>query len=419
MSVQRYPTADGTRWRVRWREDDGRMRSKSLPSRREAQAFDADLRARRYRGEALPKLSRDTLASAYEDWWRLRGSQLSPNTQRSHRAVWNAHVRDRFDHHKLSSLASDPQLFEELSADMRDRGVGPAAHRRTLMVISAVLSACVDWKKIAANPVLSVPKPPSGRQRRPRPFPPLLVEQIRQEMRSRPTLDDGARGIGDACLVSVLSYAGLRPGEALALTWADIATRTIAVDKAIAEGEERTTKTGRTRSVPLTPPLAEDLAEWRELRGSPSSTALVFAAAGGAHWSRSDFGNWRNRVWRPALRHLADADPALAWLATARPYDCRGSFVSLHLRAGASPLEVAAWAGHSPAVMFSHYAGVIQELVGEPTLSAEEQIERARKAIEMGGTEITEMTVELIEEPYGASGTTAWKVLFGPKDTLA
>ena len=38
-----------------------------------------------------------------------------------------------------------------------------------------------------------------------------------------------------------------------------------------------------------------------------------------------------------------------------------GSFVSLHLRAGASPLEVAQWAGHSPAVMFKHYANVIEE----------------------------------------------------------
>lgn len=210
VSVHRYETAEGSRWQVRWREGE-RVRTRSLPTRRDALALDADVKARRFRGEAPPTLSRDALATSYDDWWRLRGSQLSPNTQRSHRAVWNAHVRGRFDHHKLSSLASDPQLFEELSADMRERGVGPAAQRRTLMVISAVLSACVDWKKIATNPVLSVPKPPSGRERRPRPFPPLLVEQIRAEMRNRTTLDDGSRGIGDACLVSVLSMRGCAP----------------------------------------------------------------------------------------------------------------------------------------------------------------------------------------------------------------
>ena len=80
--------------------------------------------------------------------------------------------------------------------------------------------------------------------------------------------------------------------------------------------------------------------------------------------------------------HVADlaTDPVRESLATAVPYDCRGSFVSLHLRAGASPLEVAAWAGHSPQVMFSHYANVIEELQGEPRLSAEAQITRARGA---------------------------------------
>ena len=32
---------------------------------------------------------------------------------------------------------------------------------------------------------------------------------------------------GDATLVSVLAYAGLKPGEALALTWSDVRDRTI------------------------------------------------------------------------------------------------------------------------------------------------------------------------------------------------
>jgi hypothetical protein len=42
MSVQRYETADGSRWRVRWREANGRMRSRSCTSKREAVAFDAE-----------------------------------------------------------------------------------------------------------------------------------------------------------------------------------------------------------------------------------------------------------------------------------------------------------------------------------------------------------------------------------------
>jgi integrase len=301
---------------------------------------------------------------------------------------------------------------------MRSRGVGPASQRRVLMVISAVLTAAVEWKKIATNPITHVRKPPATRQRHPRPFPPIVVEQIRHEMLHRATTDPtGIRPVGDALLVTLMSYAGLRPGEALALTFGDIGKRTIAVDKAVADGEERQTKTGRVRTVPLVSHLAGDVAEYREARRDPPDHALVFPSGTARYWSRPDFSNWRARVWKPAVSRLAATDPALAWLARARPYDCRGTFVSLQLRADASPLEVASWAGHSPQVMFSHYAAVIQEMVGEPALSTEEQIARAREAVECRHEqEVIELMVDLLERPTlaAAGGGGAAEVLYGP-----
>ena len=79
--------------------------------------------------------------------------------------------------------------------------------------------------------------------------------------------------------------------------------------------------------------------------------------------------------------------------------------MSLHLRAGASPLEVAKWAGHSKAVMFEHYANVIEELQDEPRLSVEEQILRARHATEeKERQELDELTADLIEHPTVAAG---------------
>lgn len=74
--------------------------------------------------------------------------------------------------------------------------------------------------------------------------------------------------------------------------------------------------------------------------------------------------------------------------------------MSLHLRAGASPLDIAAWAGHSPQVMFKHYANVIEELVGEPRLAADEQIVRARSAVgQWSAQERDRMVVDLFENP--------------------
>jgi integrase len=418
VSIQRYETADGTRWRVRWREAGGRMRSRSVNGKREATALDADIRSRKFTGQALPRPGNETLAAAHDEWWRLRGSTLATNTQRTYQAAWNAHVRDRFDSHRISALAAEPQLFEELMADMRARGVGRAAQRKVLVVISAVLTSAVEWRKLPANPVWGLRKPPSTRERHARPFPPLLVERIRLQLLRRETKDSSSRrNLRDSSLVCILSYAGLRPGEALALRYGDIGQRTIAVDKAVSGGEEGPTKTGAVRSVPLVAPLHTDL-EYLRSHCRAHEDDLVFPASGGGYWSRSDFNNWRNRVWKPVVRRLANAD-GLERLADTRPYDCRSSFVSLQLRAGASPLEVARWAGHSPAIMFKHYAPVIDELVGEPVISAEEQIFRARSAVAARDKEeLDSLLADLFERPTLTSGghLGAARLLYAPPE---
>jgi integrase len=94
--------------------------------------------------------------------------------------------------------------------------------------------------------------------------------------------------------VSVLAYAGLRPGEALALAWTDVGGRVLRVRRSISLGEE-TTKTGAARSVRLLAPLAEDLAVWRAATSRPSG--LAFPRPSGAPWGTDDWRNWRRRVF--------------------------------------------------------------------------------------------------------------------------
>lgn len=146
----------------------GTVRTRSLTSRREALAFDADVKARKSKGEALPRPSRDTLADAHREWLRLRGAALAPSTRQVYEYAWNAHVKGTgFDGHRLAELVAEPVLVEELIAGMRERGIGPAAQRKVLVVLSAVLTAAVQWKKIPTNPVWRMPKPPATRQRVP------------------------------------------------------------------------------------------------------------------------------------------------------------------------------------------------------------------------------------------------------------
>lgn len=326
MSVQRYQTADGTKWRVRYRQADGRMRSRTFLSKRDAVAHDNDIKARKHKGDALPRPARETLGATYDEYVRLAGPTLAPATLRTYQAMWAAHVRGRFDHHRLPDLLNDPQLFAEFMAEMRGRGVGNPAQRKTLVVISAVLSEAVRWNKIATNPLWGQRKPSATRRRYPHPVPPVVIERIRLAMRARATKRPAEhRGKADSCLVGLMSYAGLRPAEALALRWGDIGERTITVDKAVRDGAEASTKTMNLRVPPLATTLREDLFNLRHDFGSRDDTQLIFPSRSGGHWSRSEQNNWRNRVWGPIVNDLAPASipsrrsPTPARMTAARP----------------------------------------------------------------------------------------------------
>ncbi len=398
MSVHAYTTKDGTHYEVKWREGK-RLRSRSFASKKAAGDFDVQVRARRLRGEPIPRSGRETLAQMYAQWKQLRGPHLARNTLLTYEAVWKAHVKDRHDQHTLADYVADPQLIDGFIADMRERGVGNATQRKVLMVMSAVFTAAVEWNRVALNPVRTARKPSATLQRIPRPLPPLVIERIRMQVRGRTSKDASkARQLADACLVTLMAYAGLRPGEALALRWNDVGTRTLAIDKAVSIGEEAPTKTRRTRSVPLTPPLAADLTELRKARGDVDDEDLVLPNRSGGYWSRSEYNNWRNRVWTPVMQRLAGGKKPQPRLADVIPRDMRSSFVSLHLRAGASPLEVARWAGHSPKVMFDHYANVIDELVGKPRIPVDREIGDARtKVATMRREALEDLTAKMLE----------------------
>jgi integrase len=228
-----------------------------------------------------------------------------------------------------------------------------------------VIARAVEWRRLSSNPALPVRKIANPRPRAVRPLSPASVEKVRAHLLVKGRLRDAA-------LVAVLAYAGLRPGEALALTWGDIGVRTILIEKATSLGELQGTKTGRTRSVVLLKPLAADLAEWRLAAGRPAADALVFPTRDGELWQRHHWQNWRRRIYAEAATAAGISDP--------RPYDLRHSFCSLLLAEGKGPLEVAEQLGHSPLMTLQTYGHVIDELRGRKKVSAEAEIRKARES---------------------------------------
>jgi hypothetical protein len=104
--------------------------------------------------------------------------------------------------------------------------------------------------------------------------------------------------------------------------------------------------------VRLLAPLADDLAWWRSRCPSPGPDALVFPTPRCGLWTKDDWNNWRNRVFRPATGRIG---------ASHRPYDLRHTFASLLIAAGGTVVEIAARLGHDPALALGTYAHLFEE----------------------------------------------------------
>ena len=201
MSIEK--TANGE-WRVRWREA-GRNKSRVIGRKRDAEAFDAEMRRRRRMGEIASFDGGKMLLAdfAREEWWpNWAEPNLAPSTLRSYAGTWDKHVLPRVGGIPLRELTLP--VCQRFASDLVRDGVGPATRHRAIVLLGSVMQRAVEWGRIPANPVRSVRKSPQRREREVRPLSPASVEALRARMGPR-----------DAALVSVPAYVGPRPAEAL------------------------------------------------------------------------------------------------------------------------------------------------------------------------------------------------------------
>jgi len=365
MSVEKIQRASGPVWRVRWRDEQGRARSRVVGRKTDALALDNDLkRAKRIGGAAIVGNRRETLAEFSKLWWaRHAAPNLARHTQEGYASALDVHIIPRLGDTRLQAITTG--MVSDLRADLTTAGVGEPAIRKVLAVLQSILERAVEWRHLDSNPARAVRKPSQRRTRVVRPLPPRTIEAMRAYLLATD------RRL-DATLVSVLAYAGLRPGEAIGLRWHDVGERTLLVERSVAFGQLKSTKTASTRSVRLIGPLKDDLSSWREQAARTTEVDLIFPAPDWSPWNADRARNWRKRTFAEA----ADA----AGAPTARPYDLRHSYVSLLIAQGATVVEVARQAGHAPTMTLSTYAHLFDELDGADHRPAEEQIRAARLA---------------------------------------
>ena len=277
----------------------------------------------------------------------------------------------------------------QLAQAMRRAGAGEPTIRRCLAITQSMLRLAVIEERISSNPVDLLDKPPAIPERHVDPIAPAAVERIRRAAIAR----RGPLGAGDAFIIAMLAYAGLRPQELLALEWDDVLTDVakLFIARKNVDGQVlpylksgRRHRTRRHRRVDLFAPLAADLRAHRMRSGA--RRGLVIARADGAPWRKHDWDNWRKRVWQP----LAVEAGLGAYVDQGRgrpprcegadPYALRGSFVSLLVWEGRTMLEVAAQAGHGVDVCEMYYARIFEGYDTARRTSAEAAILAARQS---------------------------------------
>jgi integrase len=293
----------------------------------------------------------------HQTWAPTHGVTLAPKTRKHYASLYDHHIAPKLGRLQLRAIRAD--TISRWQGDRLAAGAGPTAVRQALDLLGSILQRAVEAERIVTNPVRLVRRARLPRRKEVRPLAPAAVERMRAAASQR-----------DATLFSVLAYAGLRPGEALALQWDDIRDNTLLIERALSLGEDADTKTTAHRTVRLLAPLRTDLTEWRLASARPPGNALVFPNHRAAPWTEPAYQSWRRRSFDSA-RKEAQVDQAT-------PYTLRHSFASLLLHEGRSVIYVARQLGHDARLTLTRYGHVIDELEDQPQVSAEQAIREAR-----------------------------------------
>jgi integrase len=210
MSVQRH----GKGWRVRWKNPDGSFGSNTLSLKRDAVAYDAEVKRRKRLGQladldAGTESLNDYVASV---WAPSFGAMLAPKARKLYSGLYDTHLSPTLGSVPLREIR--PELISRWQADRLAAGAGPTAVAKSLTLLGNILQRAVESGRIPTNPQRLVRRAPLPRRSEVKPLPPRVVEKLRAASTPR-----------DSMLISILAYSGLRPGEALALRWGDVRER--------------------------------------------------------------------------------------------------------------------------------------------------------------------------------------------------
>jgi integrase len=393
VEIERRKTRAGKSvYRVRWRDPEGRRRTRTFDTKGDAETFAADLQLRKRLGHLAGIDSGKITLNEYmaQTWVPVHAANLAVSTRKTYRLLYAKHLAPYFGSHPLRDITVD--VIARWQAERLRDGAGPTSVRKSLLLLSGILQTAVQAQHLTINHARAVRKAKLPRKDEVRPLAPVIVEALRATARNPAPTEVAASSSNkrtrraytvaapgtpyihhrDETIISILAYSGMRPQEALALRWADVRENTILVERAAAGGQIKSTKNTYARTIRLLEPLADDIRDFKLASGRPRANALILPNQNGDPWTKDDWDNWRSRNFKRMLDAVGIED--------SHPYALRHSFASLLLHEGRSVHYVAKQLGHSARLTLDTYGHVIDELEDEPRLPAVDAILRARSA---------------------------------------
>ncbi|MGW2256699.1 tyrosine-type recombinase/integrase [Streptomyces sp. NPDC001780] len=260
-----------------------------------------------------------------------------------------------------------------ISVKLDNKNAAENTIRRKRMILNNAFMYAIERNHLDTNPLKRVDwqPPPTDDEVDFRYVPnPQLARALISAVRAQ-----GTRGEHLEAFFGCIYYAAMRPGEIAALksadcvlpydeeTWGELILAESQPEVASGWTDEGTPYEKRglkrrarktTRSVPIPPALVQLIRNHKGRYGSAPDGRLFRAAHGGRVRSTEYC-----EVWKEAReKELApqDIETPLAEV----PYSLRHAGISLWIKAGVEPPEVARRAGHSLAVMYKVYAKILR-----------------------------------------------------------
>jgi len=292
-SIDRRKTATGeNRWEVRYRAPDGRERSRTFRTRRDAEKYANTAEADKARGSWIDPRDAALTFGEVADRWLASNRAKRASTLATDDVMLRVHILPTLDERKVGSVTrTDVQaLVNAWSA-----GSAPRTVRRRFGVLTSVLTFAAESDWIGRSPCRGVklPQVTTTRARH------LEPEQVSAIAAGTPSEYEPMVWLGAILGLRWSEVAGLRVSRL------DLLRRSVTIAEALTrDGSGRPVfappkSNAGSRTLAIPTQLADRLAQHLASIGLTAADGdeLVFRSPGGGPLR---YANWRRRVWLPA-----------------------------------------------------------------------------------------------------------------------